>query len=205
MIENQTPKSTPVALPATELPTLVERPSREGLKRKMEQLQSLGTMLIELPTGKFNKLDLPDALKIALEEARRLTSKEAKRRQLQFVGSIMERYDALDLSRQLRDIDHQRIEAKKAAKDQEKINAKKQFLQLLSYEDHELYETYFKMIGANEMQKLRQFLRSMRKAMSLGKSAEDLVVEFKSAGLDSKITAHLAGILKEALVDHQTH
>ena len=59
----------------------------------MSALQVLGQALVELPTERLAKIDMPDALRIALADARRFTKHEAKRRQMQYIGKLMRSID----------------------------------------------------------------------------------------------------------------
>lgn len=64
-------------------------PSKSQLKRDSHALQEMGKQLVEMPEGKLQKFDLPENLKDAIYEARRLKSREAKRRHLQYIGKLM--------------------------------------------------------------------------------------------------------------------
>ena len=70
-----------------------ERPSRAQRKRDLEKLRQLGMQLAALPQGKFDKVELPEALRDALIEVRRLKDKNAIRRQFQFIQSIIDDSD----------------------------------------------------------------------------------------------------------------
>lgn len=83
-------------------PILGERPSRAQRKRDLEKLRQLGMRLAALPKGKFDKLDLPENLKDALVEVRRLKDKNAIRRQFQFIQAII---DDCDWGQILKDLD----------------------------------------------------------------------------------------------------
>jgi ribosome-associated protein len=67
--------------------------SRSEKKRQVEELQRLGAALVELAPGQVDALDLPDELRAAVRDAQRITSHEARRRQLQFIGKVMRRVD----------------------------------------------------------------------------------------------------------------
>jgi ribosome-associated protein len=69
----------------------VEGPSRTARKKASEALQDLGAALVDLRPDAFARLSLPDRLREAIEDARRITSFGAKRRQLQFIGKLMRR------------------------------------------------------------------------------------------------------------------
>jgi ribosome-associated protein len=67
--------------------------SRTKKKQAVEELQRLGAALIALPARELDALDLPAALLAAVREAQRITSHEAKRRQVQFIGKVMRKLD----------------------------------------------------------------------------------------------------------------
>ncbi|MDM0076438.1 ribosome biogenesis factor YjgA [Variovorax sp. J2P1-59] len=71
--------------------------SKTDLKRESAELQALGEALLTLRAGLFDKLDLGDKLKDAVEEAKRITNFEGKRRQMQFIGKLMRGLDAATL------------------------------------------------------------------------------------------------------------
>ena len=70
-----------------------EEPSKSQLKRESHALQAMGKELVEMPEGKLQKFDLPEQLRDAIYEARRLKSREAKRRHLQYIGKLMRTSD----------------------------------------------------------------------------------------------------------------
>ncbi|HEU4621244.1 MAG TPA: ribosome biogenesis factor YjgA [Burkholderiaceae bacterium] len=76
-------------------------PSRTQRKKASTALQSLGVQLVELPRERFARLALPDALREAVNEARRITAHEGRRRQLQYIGRLMRDLDE-SLIQQLR-------------------------------------------------------------------------------------------------------
>jgi len=67
--------------------------SRSEKKRQVEALQKLGTALVDLAPAQLAALALPDELVAAVREAQRITSHEARRRQMQFIGKIMRKVD----------------------------------------------------------------------------------------------------------------
>ena len=66
-----------------------ERPSRSAKKRASTALQNLGEELAALKPADRQKLDLPPELAEALEMLDRITDREARRRQKQFIGKVM--------------------------------------------------------------------------------------------------------------------
>ena len=75
--------------------------SRTDLKRESTELQKLGEALLTLRADLMAKLDLPDKLREAMAEAKRITNFEGKRRQMQFVGKLMRQLppEVLDAAR----------------------------------------------------------------------------------------------------------
>ncbi len=80
-------------------------PSRAQRKRDLEKLRQLGMTLAALPPGKFDKIELPEELRDALVEVRRLKDKNAIRRQIQLIQSIIDGCDWGALLRHLEQID----------------------------------------------------------------------------------------------------
>jgi ribosome-associated protein len=83
-----------------------ERPSKTRRKRDMHELQSLGESLVALRGDRLAALALPENLFEAVIEAQRITSREGRRRQLQYVGRLMREVDAAPIRAQLRAWQH---------------------------------------------------------------------------------------------------
>ncbi|HEX2543982.1 MAG TPA: ribosome biogenesis factor YjgA [Ramlibacter sp.] len=64
-------------------------PSRTELKKESADLQKLGEALLTLRSDLYERLALPENLDNALDELRRITNFEGRRRQLQYVGKLM--------------------------------------------------------------------------------------------------------------------
>ncbi|MDB5751536.1 MAG: hypothetical protein JWP65_1957 [Ramlibacter sp.] len=67
--------------------------SRTELKKESDDLQKLGEDLLTLSSGLKDRLGLPEKLIDALDEARRITNFEGRRRQMQYVGKLMRGLD----------------------------------------------------------------------------------------------------------------
>jgi ribosome-associated protein len=76
-------------------------PSKSQRKRDSHELQALGERLVELAPSAFARLDLPQDLIDAVVMARKITAREGRRRQLQYVGKLMRRVDAQAVRAQL--------------------------------------------------------------------------------------------------------
>jgi len=68
-------------------------PSKTQLKAEAGEKQALGEALLTLRADLMARLDLPDKLLDALAQAKRITSFEGKRRQMQFIGKLMRPLD----------------------------------------------------------------------------------------------------------------
>ena len=66
--------------------------SKSEIKRDAEQLKKLGAKLVELTQTNLEKIPLDEILLDAVELAQRL-QKEAKRRQLQYIGKLLRNID----------------------------------------------------------------------------------------------------------------
>jgi ribosome-associated protein len=78
-----------------------EGPSKTKRKQEMNALQKIGAEIVTLKKSQIEQLNLPEQLLDAVLEARRLTSHEAIRRQMQFIGKIMRGVDAEPIQQQL--------------------------------------------------------------------------------------------------------
>lgn len=70
-----------------------ETPSKTRRKKEMLALQELGVELVGLADEKLAALDLPETLRDALVQARRITGFEARRRHFQYIGKLMRSVD----------------------------------------------------------------------------------------------------------------
>ncbi len=75
--------------------------SKTALKQLATEAQSLGKRIAQLPDEQFARMALPDRLAAAIIDYKRFPSREAKRRQLQFVGRLMREQDTSGIEAQL--------------------------------------------------------------------------------------------------------
>ncbi|GHC32185.1 UPF0307 protein [Kushneria pakistanensis] len=67
------------------------RPNKTRLKQEAQDLKELGEQIIAMSATERARLPLSDDLLAAIDETRRITSREARRRHMQYVGKIMRR------------------------------------------------------------------------------------------------------------------
>lgn len=97
--------------------------SKTKRKQEMLELQSLGTALVELTETLLATVPLEEKLSQAVLEARRITSREGRRRQMQYIGRLMREVDPAPIRARLAEIEgtsaqasarHKRLEALRA-------------------------------------------------------------------------------------------
>jgi len=81
--------------------------SRTDQKRESTELQKLGVALLTLRSDALARLNLPDKLTHALQDAKRITDFEGKRRQLQFIGKLMRLLELKTIDAIQTALDHQ--------------------------------------------------------------------------------------------------
>ena len=70
-----------------------DRQSRTRKKNEDRALQRLGEQLVALPFGRLAAMELPDELLAAIESVHKIRSRSARRRQIQYIGSLMRHID----------------------------------------------------------------------------------------------------------------
>jgi ribosome-associated protein len=75
------------------------RPSKSQRKREAHALQALGAQLVALPRAHLTRVELPDALREAVVTAQGLRPHGARRRHLQYIGTLMRQLDPAELRR----------------------------------------------------------------------------------------------------------
>ena len=81
--------------------------SKSQLKRDSQKLQNLGAQLVDMPENHLQKFSLDESLKSAIYEARRLKSRNAKRRQIQYIGKLMRNIDLTEIEQTINRLNHQ--------------------------------------------------------------------------------------------------
>jgi ribosome-associated protein len=76
-------------------------PSKSQVKREVEALQALGEELVRLPAAQFKRIELPEELRTAVADCRKITQNGALRRQKQYIGKLMRGIDPAPIQAQL--------------------------------------------------------------------------------------------------------
>lgn len=136
--------------------------SKTRRKQEMHDLQALGKALVELSAPHLEGMTLPEHLKAAVLEARRIRSHEARRRQLQYIGRLMRELDAAPIREQLDALSGNSAQAAAAHRRMEAWRER------LLADDAALTEFAAEHPGA-DMQSLRALIRNSRKEQKEGK------------------------------------
>ncbi len=77
------------------MPTMehADKPSKTRRKKDMQALQALGASLVELSAAQIAEIEMPEQLREAVLEAKRITKHEGRRRQVQYIGRLMREVD----------------------------------------------------------------------------------------------------------------
>ncbi|MCP4400212.1 MAG: DUF615 domain-containing protein [bacterium] len=134
-----------------------EYKSRTQIKKEVKALQKLGERLLELSPAQIAKIDIPDALREAVLFAKTITAREARRRQLQFIGGLMRKVDPETIREVIEGKDQQSREAAEA------LHQFEQWRDELVQGNDELIEELCRRFPQAERQQLRQLARNAKK------------------------------------------
>lgn len=151
-----------------------QRPkSRSQLKREASALQRMGEELAALGDETLRKAPLPPDLKDALMEARAMTSHEARRRQMQYVGKVMRTVDTAEVEAFLERHRQGKSRADKAHQQLEHWRDR-----LVEGDDDLLEELLIRFPGA-ERQRLRQLVLAARREREQAKPPKQFRALFR--------------------------
>lgn len=139
-----------------------EIPSKTKKKQEMHELQQLGAALVDLSAAHLEHMTLPEQLAQAVHAARRISSHEAKRRQVQFIGRLMRELDPEPIRAQLAGVEGRSAQARASHQRLEHWRAR------LMEDDDALTEFAATHPGA-DLQNLRALLRNARKEQKEGR------------------------------------
>jgi ribosome-associated protein len=136
-----------------------DEPSKTDLKRESAELQKLGEALLSLRGDLMAGLQLSDKLVEALDQARRITNFEGKRRQMQFIGKLMRGLDEEQLQAVRDALDVQR---QGSASDALSLHLAEQWRDKLIAADESL-DAWVRAYPGTDIQQLRALVRQARK------------------------------------------
>jgi ribosome-associated protein len=146
--------------------------SKSQRKRESTALQGLGKELFELSRDQLKKMNLPEKLLDALLEAKRLTSHEGIRRQMQYIGKVMRDVEVEPIDQQLAVIRGESNIAKAA------FHAMETWRTRLIESDPALNE-WLVLHPDTDVQQIRQLIRNARKEAAESKPPKSSRALFK--------------------------
>jgi len=132
----------------------MEEKSRTQLKEDMKSLQQLGESIVRLPIERINKIDMPDVLRESILLAKTLIKHGARRRQMQYIGTLMRKIDAEPIRRF---VDDMNLGSKKESRKLQKLEKLRE--DLIHGKDGVMDKLLGKYPGADR-QHLRQLVRN---------------------------------------------
>lgn len=138
-----------------------DKPSKTQRKKAVRELQDLGVELVGLSQDRLASLDLPERLRDAVFEARRISSHEARRRQLQYIGKIMRKVDPGPIRAAL---EGWRAQAGRATAEHQRVEAWRERLLADDASLAELAAEY----PATDMARLRSLVRAAARERAAG-------------------------------------
>lgn len=134
-------------------------PSKTELKKESAELQKLGEDLLTLRSDLFERLELPDTLLAALDQLRKITNFEGRRRQSQYVGKLM------------RGLEEETREAIRSALEEQRSGSAQQTLALHMAEkwrddliaSDDALQKWLEVHPGTDIQQLRALVRQARK------------------------------------------
>ena len=136
-----------------------DEPSRTDQKRESDELQKLGESLLTLRGDLMDKVALPEKLVDAVQEAKRISNFEGKRRQMQFIGKLMRKLDAADVQG-IRDALLEQVQG--SAQETVNLHLAEQWRDRL-IADEDAFAIWFNSFPATDTQQLRALIRQARK------------------------------------------
>ncbi|MCM2131089.1 ribosome biogenesis factor YjgA [Larsenimonas rhizosphaerae] len=86
-----------------------EYQSKTQRKHAMEAMQALGQRILDLPRDQQRLVPLSDDMLAAIEEMDRISSREARRRHMQYIGKVMRNEDLPAIEACFAEFDRQRL------------------------------------------------------------------------------------------------
>lgn len=137
--------------------------SKTRRKREMHALQDMGEELVALSETRLAELDLPDRLRNAVLEAKRINKFGALRRQMQFIGKLMREVDAEPIAAKL---DAWKGHSREATAHLHRLERWRVRL----IEDDDGIEAFARAYPGCDLQRIRALVRNARREYSEGRA-----------------------------------
>ena len=142
--------------------------SKTDLKKYSDRLQELGESLLTLRADLMKRLDLPEKLVDAVNDAKKITNFEGRRRQMQYIGKLMRGLNETTLAEVEAALDEQN---KGSAKGTLSLHLAEQWRdQLIAHDD--ALTRWLAQAPDTDVQQLRALIRQARKDSQATESQE---------------------------------
>ena len=139
------------------------RVSKSRLKREMQALHAIGEKLVSYNNKQLAQFDLSEELTVAIQVAKKITSRLALSRQIQYIGRLMRSLDIVSIEKTIN-----RIEQTGTSYLVERNRAEAWRTRLLQ-EDNQAITDFVNEFEEVEIQQLRQLVREAKKEMKAEK------------------------------------
>lgn len=136
--------------------------SKSQRKREMDELKRLGMELLEFSDDALRQLPLPETLLEALRTGKRITSNNARKRQMQYIGKLLKDIDATPLLAAVDARNHQHATHTREFHQIEELRDK------LILEGDSALPAVLAVFPHTDRQHLRKLLRQARKEQETG-------------------------------------
>ena len=147
--------------------------SKSQRKRDATAAQHLGKDILSLSVDAQNSIDLPENLSKALNDARRIKSKSALKRQLQYIGKLMRYVDIEPIHEQFLKLTNH------YSKDIKEVHQMEKWRERLLAEGDKALEDLVNEVPNVDRQHLRQLIRQSAKESKLNKPPKSAREIFK--------------------------
>lgn len=142
--------------------------SKTDLKKYSDRLQELGESLLTLRADLMKRLDLPEKLVDAVNDAKKITNFEGRRRQMQYIGKLMRGLNETTLAEVEAALDEQN---KGSAKGTLSLHLAEQWRdQLIAHDD--ALTRWLVQAPDTDVQQLRALIRQARKDAQVTEAQE---------------------------------
>ena len=142
-------------------------PSKSAIKREAERLKKIGEQLLDLTPNQLQSLNLEETLAAAIEESRRIKSREGLRRHKQYIGKLLREMDTAEIETYLGQLNDAHTLNTRAFHQLEQLRD-----QLISGDKNQIGEVIARFPSV-DTQKLRQLVRNAKKEQQQNEAQPD--------------------------------
>lgn len=142
-------------------------PSKSSVKREAERLKKIGEKLLEMSDAQLATFELEERLNQAIQEGKRIKSREGLRRHKQYIGKVMRDMDTDGIEARLNEIENAHTLNTRAFHELETLRD-----QLVNGDNKDI-GAVIERFPQVDTQKLRQLVRNAKKEQQANGEAQD--------------------------------